>query len=201
MRYGGCRTVGMSETRISSLLGKITVFVVICFCGLSVQAKYSGGTGEPNDPYQINNVADWQELMSGYTDWDKWFILTADLNLDGVTLTPVGNGSNEFKGIFDGKDHTITNAIIDSTGSYIGLFGKIGNNAYILNVNVVTCYFTADEFHVGGLVGYSVGTSSVFSTASPDVSAVSDGVSSDPSSSSCLASSSFFRLSSALTAS
>jgi len=143
----------MCETRNSSLLRKITVLFVICFFALSAKGKYSGGTGEPNYPYQINNVADWQELMSGYADWDKWFILTADLNLEGVTLTPVGSGSNEFKGIFDGREHTITNAIIDLPGSYYtGLFGKIGNNANILNLNVVNCYVVGETF-IGGLVG------------------------------------------------
>ncbi len=111
-------------------LGKQTMplflLFAISFSALPAQGKYSGGTGEPNYPYQINNVAHWQELMSGYADWDKWFILTADLNLEGVTLTPVGSGSNEFKGIFNGREHTISNARIDLPGSYYtGLFGKI----------------------------------------------------------------------------
>lgn len=137
------------------LVYPLFLILLILLLTAPVQAKYSGGTGEPNKPYQINNVADWQELMSSYADWGKWFILTADLDLEGVTLTPVGSGSNEFKGIFDGREHTITNAIIDLPGSYIGLFGKIGNNANILNVNVVNCYYVAGEFHVGGLVGSS----------------------------------------------
>lgn len=42
----------MSGTRISSLLEKITILVIICCFSISTQAKYGGGTGEPNDPYQ-----------------------------------------------------------------------------------------------------------------------------------------------------
>ena len=52
---------------------------------------YSGGDGSPAAPWQIANVADWQQLMATPADWDKNFILTANINLAGIPLTPVGN--------------------------------------------------------------------------------------------------------------
>jgi hypothetical protein len=45
-------------------------------------AKYGGGTGEPNDPYQIATVADLIALGNEPNDYAKCFILTADIDLD-----------------------------------------------------------------------------------------------------------------------
>jgi rhodanese-related sulfurtransferase len=44
--------------------------------------KYSGGTGEPNDPYQIATAEDLIALGETPEDYDKHFILTADIDLD-----------------------------------------------------------------------------------------------------------------------
>jgi len=65
---------------------------------------YSGGAGAPADPYQIAIPADWQQLMATSADWNKNFILTADLNLAGLTLSPVGNSTTHFTGAFDGQN-------------------------------------------------------------------------------------------------
>ena len=46
------------------------------------QRKYAGGTGEPNDPYQIATAADLIALGNEPNDYDKHFILTADIDLD-----------------------------------------------------------------------------------------------------------------------
>ena len=70
------------------------VAAVLCISG-NLWA-YSGGTGESNDPYQIANVADFNQLTIDDPNWNKSFILTADVNLAGVTLTPVGNDSTYF---------------------------------------------------------------------------------------------------------
>jgi hypothetical protein len=47
----------------------------------SAFAKY-GGTGEPNDPYQIATAEDLMLLGESPEDYDKHFILTADIDLD-----------------------------------------------------------------------------------------------------------------------
>jgi hypothetical protein len=49
---------------------------------LPATAKYSGGTGEPNDPYQIATAADLIALGETPDDYDKHFLLTADIDLD-----------------------------------------------------------------------------------------------------------------------
>ena len=40
---------------------------VVCISGNAL--AYSGGTGEPNFPYQIANVDDFQQFSATPTDW------------------------------------------------------------------------------------------------------------------------------------
>jgi hypothetical protein len=128
---------------------------------------YSGGDGSPGNPYQIANVPDWQELMATPGDWwDSCFILTADVNLAGVTLTPVGNGNIRFTGVFDGNDNIISNAVINQPTTYTGLFGYVGSGGQIKNLGVENVNITGRDY-VGGLVGWNEGSlTSCYATGS-----------------------------------
>jgi len=53
----------------------VTISLVLCLFS-TVFAKYSGGTGNSNSPYQIGTVSDWQELMATSADWAKHFIFS-----------------------------------------------------------------------------------------------------------------------------
>jgi len=84
-------------------------------------ARYSGGTGEPNDPYQIATAADLIALGETPGDYDKHFILTADIDLDPnlpgrklfdrAVISPDTDPNDEycwfqgtpFAGVFDGS--------------------------------------------------------------------------------------------------
>ena len=50
----------------------------------SAQAKYSGGSGTAGNDYQIANVADLNNLANNVSDYNKCFIMTADIDLDPV---------------------------------------------------------------------------------------------------------------------
>ena len=62
---------------------KVLEWRVICTFLLICPAlwAYSGGTGEPNDPYQIATVQDLIELGQEPNDYNDCFILTADIDL------------------------------------------------------------------------------------------------------------------------
>jgi hypothetical protein len=111
---------------------------------------YSGGNGEPNNPYQIATVSDWNDLMHTPADWCRNFIMTADINLQGITLTPVGN----FSGVFNGNNRIIRNVVINS-GFETGLFGVLGGGN-ILNLGVENVNIIGSDY-VGGLVGWNEG--------------------------------------------
>ena len=75
------------------------------------------------------------------------------------TWTPVGTSSEPFKGTFDGNGHKITGLKINA-GSYIGLFGYVGEGAEIKNVNLVGASVSG-ESRVGALIGRIVGDAAV----------------------------------------
>jgi len=138
---------------------KILVIAGIVFCLFSPVFAYSGGNGEPNDPYQIATVSDWQQLMYTSSHWNKNFILTNDVNLQGVYLIPIGN-SGAFGGVFDGNGHTISNAAINRPGfgnSGIGLFHDVNSGGQIRNLGVVDVNIMGYG-GVGGLAGYNRGS-------------------------------------------
>ena len=72
----------MSEARHSQIWRTILVLTAVSLFAFPAQAKYSGGAGEPNDPYQIATAADLIGLGETPGDYDKHFILTADIDLD-----------------------------------------------------------------------------------------------------------------------
>ena len=126
---------------------------------ITAQAKYNGGTGEPNDPYQIATAADLMMLGKSYEDHDKHFILTADIDLDPnlpgrkvFNMALIGN----FNGIFDGNGYTISNLTIRGY-RYVGLFGQLASSAEISNLGVVDVNINGADNNIGGLCGENYG--------------------------------------------
>ena len=85
--------------------------------------------------------------------------LLGDVNLTTSDWTPVGTSSEPFKGTFDGDGHKITGLKITS-GSYIGLFGYVGEGAVIQNVNLVGANVFGIK-RVGALIGQIKGNATV----------------------------------------
>ncbi len=127
------------------------VFALFLSC---ICLGYSGGSGTSADRYQISVVADWQELMATSGDLDKHFILTADLDLHGVALAPVG----AFAGVFDGQGFTLRNVSIDLPArNYVGLFRSLRSGGEVRELGVEDVNITGEQY-VGGLVGRTGGT-------------------------------------------
>jgi probable HAF family extracellular repeat protein len=134
--------------------------------------KYSGGTGEPNDPYQIATAEDLILLGESPEDYDKHFIMTADIDLDPnlpgrkvfdrAVIAPDTNDvtswfdGNAFTGVFDGNDHTISHLTITG-GEYLGLFGQLDPGAKVSNLGLEAVIVHGTVDCVGGLVGYNNG--------------------------------------------
>jgi len=134
--------------------------------------KYAGGTGEPNNPYQIATAEDLTHLGETPEDYDKHFILTADIDLDPnlpgrkvFDKAVIAADTNDiksslqgtpFKGVFDGNGYVVSRlTIIGRTN--LGLFGLLGDGeirAEVRNLGVVDVN-TAGWDYIGGLVGIS----------------------------------------------
>ena len=131
-------------------------------------SKYGGGTGEPNDPYQIATAEDLILLGESTDDYDKQFILTDDIDLDPnlpggqvfdrAVIAPDTNDvepdfqGTSFTGVFDGNGYVISNLQIQGSG-YIGLFGQLGSGAEISNLGLEAVDVNGIDDYVGGLVG------------------------------------------------
>jgi hypothetical protein len=157
----------------------ITQNCKVCAAGIAVLltlagtagAKYSGGTGEPDDPYQIATAADLIVLGETPDDYGKCFILTADIDLDPnlpgrkvfdkAPIAPYTNPATghlegtPFTGVLDGHGHTISHLTITG-GSCLGLFGKLGPWSTIRDLGLLDVKITGSGY-LGGLVGINGG--------------------------------------------
>jgi len=163
----------MSETRNSSLLGKITVAFVICYIGtvgLCLNTAMAlDGSGVEGDPWLIQSLEDFNEFAADANYWDDYTRLQTDVNLAGrvydraVVASDVNDADwrfqgTAFTGVFDGNDHKIVGLTIDDGGAnndYLGLFGCI-DGGEVMNLGIEGG-FVSGEYNVGGLVGYNLG--------------------------------------------
>lgn len=136
----------------------ISVILVITAFSTPAFAKYSGGSGAPNNPYQIANVADLMTLANDTNDYNKCFIQIADINLTGQVFTaaiiaPDGN----FTGTFDGGNHVITNFTINGD-SKLGFFGVNYGSIKNLGLENFIIRSSPGAYNVGGLAGVNEST-------------------------------------------
>lgn len=170
--------MAMMNKRVVVTLGILLVWVA-GLCETTQAVEFAGGTGEPNDPYQIATVdqllAIWSE--EGYT---KHYVLVASIDLGGTTwsdsVIPVLAGS------LDGNGWTIRNFRVDAGGNQ-GLIGIVSPKAEVRNLGLegvrivagqtcgalassnlgrlLNCYSTGtitSGHNTGGLVGMNSGT-------------------------------------------
>ncbi len=155
----------------------LAVILILGYCANAWGVEFAGGTGEPNDPYQIATA---EQLIAFGSDgdlFDKHFLLIADIDLDpnlpggtvfdaSVIARPsyeisyrgetkyVTIVSDSFVGTFDGGGHAIRNLVIDASGdAQVGLFGSIGYRGVVTNLRVEGAHVAG-----GSLVGLLIGT-------------------------------------------
>ncbi len=132
---------------------------------------YSGGTGEPNDPYQIATAADLLELGESTGDYSKAFVLVADVNFSeydvfqGAVIAAMKKGPRgvdipaiPFTGQFDGQNYVIRNVKIEGDAGGVGFWGLLSEGAMISRLGLEDVYVQGETHcKVGGLVGRNLG--------------------------------------------
>ena len=132
----------MKVKRLVSLM----LIMALLVCSLAVTAfasdgetGYAGGSGTATEPYLISNATQLNyfrdQVNSGayIKDTDKenykatyiYVKLTDDIDLNGEAWTPIGNGSNTFRGTFDGDGHIVSNFKLTTPASNL----CVGTNA------------------------------------------------------------------------
>jgi rhodanese-related sulfurtransferase len=169
-----CRSGGRSNAAANFLDSKGLATVYDMLGGMSAwqwetaPCKYSGGSGTAEDPYQIATTGDLIALGETPEDYDKHFILTADIDLDpnlpsrkvfdrAVIAQDANDASSRFEGtpftgVFDGYGHTISHLTITG-GWYLGLFGKLDSGSKISNLDLEAVDVNGTGHYIGGLVG------------------------------------------------
>ncbi len=152
----------------SKPVGTILVLLAVCLFGQLAQAKYSGGTGEPNDPYLIITAEQMNTIGTEPNDWGRHFKLMADIDLSGFDgkdgrpsfniigdCYPVfcgdpgvfppnpGLGGTPFTGVFDGNGHTISHLRVNVQSRFAGLFDGLGSGGQVRNLGVVDVNVTS----------------------------------------------------------
>jgi len=125
---------------------------------------YSGGSGTAEDPYQIAAAADLILLGGTPDDYDKHFVLTADIDLDPnlpggrvFDRAVIAAGwKGPFNGVFDGNNHTISHLTINGEGG-LGLFYELGSTAVVLNLGLEAVDVHGTMCCIGGLAGDNAG--------------------------------------------
>ena len=138
---------------------------------------FAGGSGTKDDPYLISNG--WELAYLAYQINygnaaqynNKYYVLTADIDLGNVNWDPIGSiynasgvgeTSKSFIGHFDGRGFTVYNLFINASkynfNRFFGLFGVVEAGGYVENVNVSGCNIVIDgdvkgQVCCGGIAG------------------------------------------------
>jgi len=131
----------------------LLAIALAALCLSTSALAYPGGTGEPNDPYQIADANDWQEFMVASSDWGKSFVLTADIDLHSVAVYGIAN----FYGSFDGCGHVVRNLTMSGSSGKDGLFSYIGDGGQVRGLGVEDANIVCDQ-PLGILCALNYGT-------------------------------------------
>lgn len=129
---------------------KHLLICLACLLLLAAPAAAAGGDGTSANPYQIETAV---ELQSIQNDLSAHYILMNDIDLTGVTWTPIGSTSAGFFGELDGNGKTISNLNISSSSSYTGLFAVVYSGGMIKNLVLENSNIVSSSSNTGLLCG------------------------------------------------
>ncbi|HPC96146.1 MAG TPA: GLUG motif-containing protein [Sedimentisphaerales bacterium] len=131
---------------------------------------YSGGEGTRVSPYVLSCRKDIIELASRPADRDKSFVLTADVDLEGVLFEQAIVAPNirfipsfneydgMYTGCFNGNGHVIENLSIVGD-SILGFFGGIGSGGRVVHLGLKNARIEGPSAGaVGMLAGLNMGS-------------------------------------------
>lgn len=149
-------------------------------CTIGDWADGGGESGEAEDlgysiqndgsytVYNADGLLAWNEAVQ--SDLTINCTLTADIDLTGKNWTLIGNGTTSesgYQGTFDGQGHRITGLAITTDnprGESAALFGGIGGNGEVKNLQLVDVDFNVIQYGVaGGIAVSNYGTLTAYS--------------------------------------
>ncbi len=133
--------------------------------------------------YEITNAKElmgFAELLAGGESFEGWTVkLADDISINTVENGEVGTAypwpehKQTFKGTFNGQEHTISGVYINATANNRSMFGELGDNAKIQNLNIKNSKIditekggTNNTQYIGLLAGKAVTTENGAATIS-----------------------------------
>lgn len=168
------RTQKQSVTKIISLISIFIVlmFGVFIFISTAFSSFIFSGDGS-RKTININSYETLQKVFSSKKYLNYEINLTSDIDCGNNTLSPLGDETNPFTGIFNGNNHTLSNATItpsekNKNANYVGLFGytilaKI-NNLILDKVNLsLTTANSSEKVEYVGLIAGKIDSTTISS--------------------------------------
>ncbi len=158
---------------------KSLLYAVLAIAGCWMGTTEAQALDEVDGVYQIKNAQDLEDfsnLVASGTNTAN-AVLTNDIDMLNVTHTPIGTTGSLYRGTFDGQEHYIRNLNIvmpaklpdgtledgktEADHNYTGLFGVIGDGAYIKNLIIdASCSINGSAW-VGAFAGGTNGSGTV----------------------------------------
>jgi len=121
------------------------------------------GEGTESSPYKISNADDFTKFSNivngtnGETrNTSAWGTLTANIDMTGISCSPIGDYDNPYAGTFDGAGHTVEGIRLNGN-SRIGLFGVVANGGTVQGITLTNSNISGKN-PVGGIAGMNWGT-------------------------------------------
>ena len=137
------------------------------------------GQGTADKPFLINNVSDFEVVASfcnsGNNTSGFYFLQTADFDLNGGGLTPIGT-PQAFAGTYDGGGHTIRNGHIETDG-VVGIFAVVSGTVTRLCVENTTIKYRNDGMRAGGIAARITGNGVISNCFVKDCTIANNGLS------------------------
>ena len=162
-------------------MNRVFLLLLLACCLLIAPAAAAGGSGTAADPYIIQTAAELQSIQNNLA---AYYRLANDIDLSGVTWTPIGSSSTPFIGVLDGNGYSISGLInnglfLDIAGAKINditiknvisintnfiITGLVhGDNTEFSNCRVINSVFTGDFVSFGCIVTENYGTNTLIS--------------------------------------
>ena len=146
------------------LLGATVSLLLSSYNSNAQTATAPSGTGTSGDPYLVATLDNLYWITQNSAEWGKYYKQTANIDASstntwasGAGWSPIGNGSTQFTGAYDGDNYTISNIYINRGGTdYIGFFGyaNVSDNAKLIqNIRLSGGSITGSTY-CGALIGY-----------------------------------------------
>ncbi len=121
-----------------------------------LNSPFAGGSGTSADPYTLCTPAQFKAVGQDSSRWHASFEMRANLDLTGLSLSPIGTAATPFTGTFAGGNFQLSNvSMTTSSNLHFGIFGYV-RSASISNLTISQPNITSSA--ATGAVGGAIGT-------------------------------------------